>query len=301
VTRKYHWLLAGLAIALIRCGGDSVGPAAGEERGNCYPNGTCNAGLSCFSNKCVRYDRGIGGSDASATTGSAGIIGGGKTGGAGATGGAGGTEAGASSTGGAAVISATGGAAGTGGTAATGGGGIGGMSGQGGADDGGDTAKDASVTDGPCVDTGAAPDAITVPSCGQPGAPTREAYNGTVTIGVSGIIRNAPDLSYDAFYELNPRDFTQATTPSPERLVYNRVSEGSCVCPSECPTTSHTVASVLVGNYPAFNPSHTYTVSMDLGASSDRLNFAFGDCGCYDNAGSYSLTISAQGGSACGK
>ena len=29
------------------------GPAQGTERGPCYPNGTCNAGLTCFSGVCV--------------------------------------------------------------------------------------------------------------------------------------------------------------------------------------------------------------------------------------------------------
>ncbi len=29
------------------------GPAPGTERGPCYGNGTCNAGLTCFSNVCV--------------------------------------------------------------------------------------------------------------------------------------------------------------------------------------------------------------------------------------------------------
>jgi alpha-tubulin suppressor-like RCC1 family protein len=33
-----------------------AGLATGDERGGCYPNGTCNRGLSCFSNLCVRYD-----------------------------------------------------------------------------------------------------------------------------------------------------------------------------------------------------------------------------------------------------
>jgi len=32
---------------------DSKGPAAGTERGVCYPNGTCNEGLSCLSGLCV--------------------------------------------------------------------------------------------------------------------------------------------------------------------------------------------------------------------------------------------------------
>jgi hypothetical protein len=43
-----------------------------------------------------------------------------------------------------------------------------------------------------------------------------------------------------------------------------------------------------------------YTVQLDLGqVAADRINFAFGDCGCYDNAGSYGLTVSTQAASAC--
>ena len=44
-------VVAGLALAL--GAGCSSGPAQGEERGACYPNGTCNTGLSCLSNVCV--------------------------------------------------------------------------------------------------------------------------------------------------------------------------------------------------------------------------------------------------------
>jgi len=44
-----------LALSLLGMLGLLVGcsPPAGEERGACYPNGTCNAGLSCLSNVCV--------------------------------------------------------------------------------------------------------------------------------------------------------------------------------------------------------------------------------------------------------
>ena len=138
---------------------------------------------------------------------------------------------------------------------------------------------------------------VTVPSCGTPGAPTAKAYSGRVTLVVSGIIQNAPGLSHDPFYALDPNDFTKTTGASPERLVYNRFAEGSCVCPFECPATSRMIANALVDAYPPFNPSHSYAVVADLGAIPDRINFAFGDCGCQDNAGSWSLTISSN---ACG-
>ncbi len=111
----------------------------------------------------------------------------------------------------------------------------------------------------------------------------------------SGIILNAPGLSYDPFYGLNANDSSQTTGATPERLVFNRFSEGSCVCPSECPTTSHQIANVLLGPYPAFNPSHSYAVLVDFGSTPETINFAFGDCGCGDNAGSYDLTLSKCG------
>src|SRR5439155_8930338 len=154
------------------------------------------------------------------------------------------------------------------------------------------TMNDASVIDAHCAEAGGAPDTVTVPSCGQPGAPSRNAYSGIVSITVSGIIQGAPGVSQDPFYALNANNFAQTTGPCAECLVYNRFNEGSCVCPSECPTTSHRAANILVGAYPAFNPSHSYTVQLDIGPTYDRINFAYGDCGCNDNAGSYTLTLS---------
>lgn len=47
--------LIGLATALSACGGSSSNgnAAQGTERGPCYPNETCNAGLICLSDTCV--------------------------------------------------------------------------------------------------------------------------------------------------------------------------------------------------------------------------------------------------------
>ena len=39
------------AISLVACA-----PERGTERGDCYPNSTCNAGLSCRSDRCVRLE-----------------------------------------------------------------------------------------------------------------------------------------------------------------------------------------------------------------------------------------------------
>src|SRR5260370_40122013 len=55
MTRYTKLLLAGLAGSLLGCGGHAAGPGMGEEKGGCYPNATCNQGLTCFSNLCVRY------------------------------------------------------------------------------------------------------------------------------------------------------------------------------------------------------------------------------------------------------
>ena len=126
--------LAVLAIGLWgSCGGHR--PAVGEEKGNCFPNGTCNAGLSCFSKLCVRYggDAGIAGGDAiaagsggSSDSSDAGGTGGSAdnadAGGAGGTGGAGGAEA----------DGAVDGSGGAGGTPNDAGGATGGSSGTGG-------------------------------------------------------------------------------------------------------------------------------------------------------------------------
>jgi hypothetical protein len=225
--------------------------------------------------------------------GEAGNVGSGGASGSGGAIGGGGAAGEGGATGGTA-----GGAAGSGGASGSAGAsGAGGAAGNGGAKDAGPMV-DVRIVDAPCIDSGDAPDKLSVPNCGQTGAPTRKAYNGTVTITVSGIIQNAPGVSNDPFYDLDANDTSKSTAASPVRLVYNRFSEGNCLCSYECSTTSHQVASLLVGAYPAFNPLHTYTVVLDLGSGApERIQFAYGDCGCNDNAGSWSLTMS-QG--ACG-
>ena len=67
-VRPGAWFLAALLLVAPGCDGDrpadpstdqgSTKPAMGSERGPCYPNGTCNKGLTCASKLCVRLGDG---------------------------------------------------------------------------------------------------------------------------------------------------------------------------------------------------------------------------------------------------
>jgi alpha-tubulin suppressor-like RCC1 family protein len=108
-------MLVSLA-GLLHCAGDqATGAAAGEEMGACYANGTCNEGLTCFSDRCVRYvapeSREGGTPDASiGSAGAAGQAGAGGTGPSDTSGGAGTSNTGGAS--GAAGMSNAGGMSG---------------------------------------------------------------------------------------------------------------------------------------------------------------------------------------------
>jgi hypothetical protein len=123
-------LAAVVGLVAVGCGGGSGSPATGTERGPCYGNGTCNTGLVCLSNTCVKPPP----TGTAGTTGTAGVTG---TAGTTGTAGAGGTAgtAGTAGTGGASGAGGSaggrGGAGGTGGTGGTGGstGGTGGVGG----------------------------------------------------------------------------------------------------------------------------------------------------------------------------
>src|SRR5688572_11877639 len=51
-TNRSDLWLGLLALCSVACG-----PQQGEERGSCYPNGTCNDDLVCLSGVCVLDDR----------------------------------------------------------------------------------------------------------------------------------------------------------------------------------------------------------------------------------------------------
>src|SRR6185295_1078900 len=99
------WLSFG-GLVLAGCGGGG-GKATGTEGGPCYGNKTCNTGLTCYSDLCVKVTTGTAGTrGAAGTTGAAGAAG--TTGAAGA--------AGTTGAAGAAGTTGAGGAAGRGGT-----------------------------------------------------------------------------------------------------------------------------------------------------------------------------------------
>jgi hypothetical protein len=80
VSALRRWLACLVAVGSLGCGGDGAQP--GTETGPCYPNATCNAGLTCLSERCVRVEvdgggaSGGGGGGAAGATGSAGVAGG---------------------------------------------------------------------------------------------------------------------------------------------------------------------------------------------------------------------------------
>ena len=134
---------------------------------------------------------------------------------------------------------------------------------------------------------------ITVPPCGNSPGTTAGAYTGLVQVTVSGLLDNTPgNPLQDAFYNVDPINHAVSAGPCQGCFRYNRVSEGSCLCSFECAGTSHPIESLLAQPLPAFEPSHTYTVLLDLGlASPEALHFAMADCGCGDNMGAYTVTI----------
>ena len=79
----------GLTLLVASCSGKETAESFGGEKQHCYANGTCNVGLTCFSNLCVTYGSlpdsgtaGAGGGAATSGTG-AGVAGGAGTGRAG--------------------------------------------------------------------------------------------------------------------------------------------------------------------------------------------------------------------------
>jgi hypothetical protein len=67
-----RWLLIAGLVSGLGCGDSKGGIADGVEKGACYPNGTCNAGLSCLSELCVATTGKDGGGIRSAGSGGSG-------------------------------------------------------------------------------------------------------------------------------------------------------------------------------------------------------------------------------------
>jgi hypothetical protein len=297
--------------AFVGCGSRRPIAATGSERGACNPDGTCNSGLSCFSNRCVKYNSdasdGVPSPDAGGPAGASGNSGVAGTGGASGSGQAGGLGGnGQSGSGGAPV---DGGAGPGGGSGQSGSGGSGGGSGNGssgtggsqagGGGSGGDSDTDASTDapDGraPYCDGGAigSAESLLAAACGYTPATTAATYSGFVSLTVSGLYDNSPQSPLeDPFYLVSRSATDQAGAACPDCFRYNRVSEATCVCSTECAAASHRIADLLVGDYPTFRPDHQYSVVLDFGsAPPERLNFGMADCGCNDNSGSHSVVL----------
>jgi len=134
---------------------------------------------------------------------------------------------------------------------------------------------------------------ISVPPCGSTPGTTTGSYSGLAIVTVSGSLVITPDNpDQDAFFNFNESSSFTPVSPNPDTFRFNRVSEGTCLCGFECPSTSHRVSDILVGPYPAYDPSPTYTVQLDLvTAIAAPLHFGISDCGCGDNSGELTVTI----------
>ena len=126
---------------------------------------------------------------------------------------------------------------------------------------------------------------LTVSNCGMTGTTTAKSYSGVITLHVSGTLFGSPSSETDPFYNNFPNPIQ-----CPDCFVYNRVSQGTCECVGSCPATQVGVNGVT--GYILYNPTHAYMLTLDLGsAPPERLNFSYGDCGCGDNVGNWTLSI----------
>jgi hypothetical protein len=154
------WWLAGVIVCCgwVSLSGCSSSSPVGAEGQGCFPNDTCNAGLTCASKLCVKLPGGGGGAGGSTSMG--GNAGTTSTDGAGGSaGGAGGSAGGASGTMGGASGTMGGARGGAGGAVAgAGGGGVGGSGGASGA--GGSLNCNATSTYGPITFASAAQIAV---------------------------------------------------------------------------------------------------------------------------------------------
>jgi hypothetical protein len=138
------------------------------------------------------------------------------------------------------------------------------------------------------VASAAAAETLNVPFCGFSNAKTAAVYSGLVEVTVSGVGEATPgNPRQDAFYP----EGGGVGDPDIFRVAREGDSDCTCFVEVEC-HPNYQVASLLVGSYPAFDPSHAYSVVLDLGGGpATRLTFGFWDCGCSDNSGVFTVTI----------
>jgi hypothetical protein len=144
-------------------------------------------------------------------------------------------------------------------------------------------------------------------STGAPAGPftTSREYSGLVTMKISGLIDSAPSYPLgvaDAFYNVDPNATASSVGACPTCLSYNKLDEGACVCggmydPYKMMVSSTTgcksdyLSGLIVGAYPAFNPTHEYTVTLNFGNTPSKIDIGISDCGCTDNSGKQTITL----------
>jgi hypothetical protein len=115
---------------------------------------------------------------------------------------------------------------------------------------------------------------------------------------VGGFLWNNPNSPEDAFYTLDPNNTSLQVATCPTCLLFNYASQGPSVCQGS--GVGYALSDRVLGGYPAYDASHAYDVLADVGTGApQQLVFAFGDGGCYDNSGTWTLTISTTTNGTC--
>ena len=230
-------LIASTLLGFLGCS-QAIRIAQGDEKGQCFPNQTCNGDLSCSSGICVRADPsatgGAGGAGGATSTGGQ-TSGGGSGGSSGGSGGndSGGTTGSGGATGGSGGDTSSGGAAGSGGAGSGGSSGAGGGAGSGGSSGGsGGGAAGSTGTCGSAPSSGAvifcnglalgamtgwgwvalgAGDTLSDPTCDTAKAPITKAascpantnWNQADALCMTGLIPALPPTPLDSDYKSN--------------------------------------------------------------------------------------------------
>ena len=117
------------------------------------------------------------------------------------------------------------------------------------------------------------------------GGVTTGLYSGIVHVTVSGVGQSwGPDLN-DAFYVYDPG-------PPTHHVDYYQLTFGTSTLIPFAPSQDAYLS--IVGALPAYNSNHTYSFDLNTGAlNPTQLHFGVSDGNFSDNAGSYTITISA--------
>jgi len=115
-------------------------------------------------------------------------------------------------------------------------------------------------------------ESVTVPACGLTPGITQGSYSGLVEITVSGSIVNVPPANgSDGFYGI-VNGVLVGPAPGEFRLARASASSNTCEVQS---TVHFPVSDFLVDPYPQPDPSHIYTVLLDIGDPHRPVDFRY--------------------------